>query len=670
MNIKTWAIILSCALMTLGFIPVVQAVSVAPQDFTSSTTDEFNDETGLEVEGIPDDSIIVCVGDSITYGSGAGEDEDTNKMGYPYFLDDTIQSQHQNSNITVINSGVAGDTCRDVINRLTTINGYTGTHIILNIGVNDLGATGAGHAGGNTTKFKANFTELVEKLVANNTNASIWLSSMTYFHVDHYTPPASWPKFEEWNAWIETYAEDESLGFLDFNGPDAVDNSTDYNSDTAHPNGGGYLKIAKLVYEALITDTVGTGYYSTNLHCGGGKLYQNFSQNVNPRSMFYPPTSTKGNWTGWTYYGNWGNTESGIYKFGVVAYNSSVGGYVTCEIQGMYNITVWYTRATGGGIVNISINGSVEKQLDTYGSAANKQSTMVSIGGYGTYTVKIEIVDKNASSSGYGFMFEGLNSTCPIPQKNTAISTAYYSGLNYKVKSLNCSIPMAQTEILVHSQLNWFDWTGNTTFARFYLSQSGRQICLTGGDYSEHSQNITFDYIGKNCWVWFSRSANTGWIDIYIDEVLKYSVNESIASGSVFGNVWNSSGITYGKHTVRIEPAGNHSTVGTNYIYIEGISFTTYNYNLEVFNSHVGTWEVVENNETVTWNTGVWGDTVRYRITSYSDPAFDNVTLSISGTSKGIITETTEMIFALFPLLIAIILIGVIVRYGKRFTTW
>ena len=72
---------------------------------------------------------------------------------------------------------------------------------------------------------------------------------------------------------------------------------------------------------------------------------------------------------------------------------------------GTWSLGFIYSTATNGGIIDVSVDGSVKiNDLDLYGAASycNVQTaTGISIASAGEKDVKLEVVDKNVSSSGY-----------------------------------------------------------------------------------------------------------------------------------------------------------------------------------------------------------------------------------------------------------------------------
>lgn len=75
---------------------------------------------------------------------------------------------------------------------------------------------------------------------------------------------------------------------------------------------------------------------------------------------------------------------------------------------GTWVFTLIYYMGSSAGIIDISLDGSVfVNDLDMYSAGASynnvSDTTGIVVAASGIYTLRIEVVNKNASSSGYGF---------------------------------------------------------------------------------------------------------------------------------------------------------------------------------------------------------------------------------------------------------------------------
>ena len=104
---------------------------------------------------------IGCVGDSLTLGPG-------NSDAYPSVLDALLKRLFPaNSGITVVNDGVSGNTCADIIARLPAILAANYNLVILSVGINDTSKYIA-HPPYNTEDYKAELTTIIRTLKNNN----------------------------------------------------------------------------------------------------------------------------------------------------------------------------------------------------------------------------------------------------------------------------------------------------------------------------------------------------------------------------------------------------------------------------------------------------------------------------------------------------------------------
>jgi hypothetical protein len=105
---------------------------------------------------------------------------------------------------------------------------------------------------------------------------------------------------------------------------------------------------------------------------------------------------------------------------GYLYFGSAVGQYlelpVTVSDAGTYNIKVLLKKHSSKGIFQLYVNGTAQGgPYDQYYNGNQEGVTAdfgtVTFPSAGTYTVKFEIVGKNASSSGYTLVLDALTLT-------------------------------------------------------------------------------------------------------------------------------------------------------------------------------------------------------------------------------------------------------------------
>jgi lysophospholipase L1-like esterase len=161
---------------------------------------------------------IVCFGDSLTYGYGATEGK-----SYPYFL-------QQSTNITVINSGINGNTSKDALSRIDDILKIKNALVIIEFGANDFFQQVP------LTVTKKNIEEIIDKLkTAGNTVVLVSTEDT---------------QLRSYHNMFKNIAKDKGILFIDGILNEFWNDRTLF-FDEIHPNSSGYKLIAEKIYKNI-----------------------------------------------------------------------------------------------------------------------------------------------------------------------------------------------------------------------------------------------------------------------------------------------------------------------------------------------------------------------------------------------------------------------------------
>lgn len=119
-------------------------------------------------------------------------------------------------------------------------------------------------------------------------------------------------------------------------------------------------------------------------------------------------------------------TVNTSYEFARYASISSAAQNDVYELSfilkaGSYNLTFLYDKGTTRGIASIYLDDSLIGSIDCYNGstvAVNRTSYIITISKSGVHTLKIKMLSKNASSTGYAFNCSGIFAA-PIVQVST-----------------------------------------------------------------------------------------------------------------------------------------------------------------------------------------------------------------------------------------------------------
>lgn len=208
---------------------------------------------GLDVWAEAGKKVIVCLGDSITDGVGAGMDKNSS---WPDKL-----AEHLNGDTAVVNMGISGDNItgewgirsrldRDVIN----IPGVT--HCILMIGINDIG----GSQEDITEKITTDYKEVVER--CHEKGIKVYACTMTPIKGSGYYSELHEKIRSACNDFIKS-GKGGFDGFIDMSAAveredDPTQMKDEYNcpwGDFLHPGDAGYEVMGRLAYDKFLEFT-------------------------------------------------------------------------------------------------------------------------------------------------------------------------------------------------------------------------------------------------------------------------------------------------------------------------------------------------------------------------------------------------------------------------------
>lgn len=172
------------------------------------------------LERVPVDGVILALGDSLTYGTGAAKDQ-----SYPAQL-------QQLSGRTVINAGVPGETSDKTLQRVKRLlEEHRPTLVILCIGGNDILRRK------DLNQTEVNIQQIID--VAHQHSSQLVLMAVPEFGF-YLTAP----------EFYQRLADNNNLPLDDETIP-ALLRDKQFKSDPIHPNGKGYRKLADAIFSLL-----------------------------------------------------------------------------------------------------------------------------------------------------------------------------------------------------------------------------------------------------------------------------------------------------------------------------------------------------------------------------------------------------------------------------------
>jgi lysophospholipase L1-like esterase len=135
---------------------------------------------------------IVFAGDSVTFLGGL-------PGGWIETFNEFVQKSHPGENITVIASGVGGDTSKKLLARFdTSVLNFNPSVVVFYIGINDIGTLPTNSDGtANLTGYLTNMSEMINKAKAHPGVRSIVIMT-PMLHGDQWDPQGHWdPRIDQ-----------------------------------------------------------------------------------------------------------------------------------------------------------------------------------------------------------------------------------------------------------------------------------------------------------------------------------------------------------------------------------------------------------------------------------------------------------------------------------------
>eukprot|EP01125_Pyxidicula_operculata_P013618 TRINITY_DN4516_c0_g1_i1.p1 TRINITY_DN4516_c0_g1~~TRINITY_DN4516_c0_g1_i1.p1 ORF type:complete len:212 (-),score=8.98 TRINITY_DN4516_c0_g1_i1:115-750(-) len=195
-------------------------------------------------------NIVFSLGDSLTEGYYINDRGFRNFHPYTTKLDSLIQEKTGDKSYIVFNSGVSGETCKEILNRFESnlkesLQGmtYTLTHAVILAGTNDMGYGDATQIC-NTLQsiyelaFKLGFKKVVVVTVPQTKYNENWYLT----------------KRAEVNKWIKQYQKDHSDKMYLVDIESAIEYNTENFGDRLHFSPAAYDYFGQLVFDTIVND--------------------------------------------------------------------------------------------------------------------------------------------------------------------------------------------------------------------------------------------------------------------------------------------------------------------------------------------------------------------------------------------------------------------------------
>lgn len=174
------------------------------------------------------------------------------------FLGDSITDWYPfeemyDSNIPIINSGIAGYETTDILNNLDKmVYQYNPTKVFILIGTNDLK-----YSDDNEKEVVENIEEIIEKIKSNRPNTKIYLESILPINREikyHAAEERYNDEIKEVNSKLKKYCSKNNVAYIDMY-DEFSDNNGDfdekYTKDGLHPSEKGYIKMTSILLKYI-----------------------------------------------------------------------------------------------------------------------------------------------------------------------------------------------------------------------------------------------------------------------------------------------------------------------------------------------------------------------------------------------------------------------------------
>jgi hypothetical protein len=255
-----------------------------------------------------------------------------------------------------------------------------------------------------------------------------------------------------------------------------------------------------------------------------------------------------------TYTGTWSTNNNANHSGGSARGSSNAANRVTLSFSGTSVSFIMY-KDQWAGIANISVDGVLHGEADTYASPSKAQANVYTVSGLsnGAHTVTVAPTGrKNASSGGLWLWVDAFDvstsSTTSSTSTPTPTSPTSPTPTTPAPAPVLASYRTEQTSPAV-------TWTGAWSVNNNTVNSGGSAKLSNAA-----GAKATFTFTGTSVsWIGY-RNALAGIAKVYVDGVVKGSVDTYASPGASQTIAYTISGLEYGTHTIIVEATGTKSS--------------------------------------------------------------------------------------------------------------
>lgn len=252
-----------------------------------------------------------------------------------------------------------------------------------------------------------------------------------------------------------------------------------------------------------------------------------------------PQAAIDDNDAGISYVGTWISNTSENHFGGTAQSSHTTNDYFQYTFTGT-GVNIYHASGPNRGTVQVFIDGSSVGTFDGYSADYVYRQKIYSINTltYGQHTVKVMINGKNASSSGYYFVFDFLETLNTEPGANSITA----------IDDTNGNIVYAGAT-----------WTTQTDATPCYNKTQ------TYSDVANAS--ITYNFKGTGIRVYDTGSANRGKIDLYIDNNFVSTLDCYSATAAFKRKLYENTTLGFGNHIIKMVVRADKNASSTGYAF-------------------------------------------------------------------------------------------------------
>jgi hypothetical protein len=308
-----------------------------------------------------------------------------------------------------------------------------------------------------------------------------------------------------------------------------------------------------------------------------------------------PPTRVQQNGSGVSYLGyGWGANNNAVHSGGSASLTMDKGSRVTLSFSGT-GVTWIGFRDQWSGIANVYIDGDRKATVDTYASPQKAQVENFSISGLssGTHTITVEAAGaRSPSSAGSWIWIDAFDVITGATSGNSTSSSSGTGSTNTPTTTTppattppvstsppastptvpTPASPATFTTTRIQQNVAGIAYFGYGWGANLDPAHSGGSASLT----NEKGSRVTSTFNGTGI-VWIGlRDAWSGIANVYIDGVLKATVDTYASPRQAQAENFSLSGLSPGVHTITIEATGTKSASSSGrWIWIDAFDVTS-----------------------------------------------------------------------------------------------